>query len=460
MNTTISDLNDSYIKAKLIFKDLENNVIKNNLEIDFILNNFDSLIKKNINTYGRIISHRNSKMFLVIRHKFYDIQCLFPNEDKNKKIKKILYIGDYIGISGYLEYSNTKEKTIFIKNLIILSKCIRNIPDQYFIQNKQEKYQLENRTMFLTFNKEALRTISIRFAVIQEIRRFLYECNFIEADTPTLCKIAGGAMAKPFKTDYLVNKETFSLRIAPELYLKRFIISGFPRVFEICHNFRNEGISAMHNPEFTMLEVYEVNIYLEDVIQRSIQLIKNIVLFLNKNYNCKINIDFQNTESKKFYDIINNINPNIYKFDIDELKHFANSLGINTFSNNKYDIYDDIVSKYYIPKHYKDKLFILTHHPKELSPLSKINEQVALRFEIYIFGLEIVDGYEENNNADKQYQIFKEQERINNRESDMSFCDDLKIGMMQTCGYGVGIDRLIKILLKQNFIRDVIPFIE
>ena len=460
MNDKITNLEEAYIKSKNIFPDLENNINENTLEINYLLNNFDNLIKQNISTHGRIISYRNSKMFIIIRYKFYDIQCLFSNNTKNNEIKKILYIGDYIGVKGILEYSNTKEKTIIIQDLCILAKCIRSIPDQYFIQNKQEKHQIENRTMVLTFNKEIFKTIYIRFEVIKEIRNFLHNLEFVETDTPTLCRIAGGAMAKPFQTNYLVNKEMFNLRISPELYLKRFIISGFSKVFEICHNFRNEGISSMHNPEFTMLEAYETNIYLPDVINRSINLIKHVVDLLNNKYNRGININFKDIKTEKFYNVLDKIKPDITKLTIEELITFANSIGINITSNNRYEIYDDIVSKYYIPKNYSDNLFVLTHHPKELSPLSKIRDNVALRFEIYLFGTEIVDGYEENNNYKKQYDIFKEQEILNNRASDMSFCEDLKIGLMQTCGYGIGIDRLIKILLKQNFIRDVIPFIE
>lgn len=460
MNDKITSLDEAYIKSKNIFPNLENNIIENALEIDYLLDNFDILIKQNISTHGRIISYRNSKMFLIIRYKFYDIQCLFPNNTKNNEIKKILYIGDYICVKGVLNYSNTKEKTIIVEDLFILAKCIRNIPDQYFIQHKQEKHQIENRTMVLTFNKEIFKTIYIRFETIKTIRNFLYNLEFVETDTPTLCRIAGGAMAKPFKTNYLVNKEMFSLRISPELYLKRFIISGFSKVFEICHNFRNEGISSMHHPEFTMLEVYETNIYLKDVINRAVNLIKHVVNFLNTKYKQEINIDFNNIKTEKFYDIINKVRLDIDYLTIEALIKFVNSIGINVTSNNRYEIYDDIVSKYYIPKYYADTVFILTHHPKELSPLSKIKGNTALRFEIYIFGLEIVDGYEENNNYKKQFDIFKEQEALNNRDSDISFCEDLKIGLMQTCGYGIGIDRLIKILLKQSFIRDVIPFIE
>ncbi len=460
MNEELQYLQDSYTKSKEIFPNIENNCIQDKIDLDYILLNFDDFCNKEINTHGRLIGHRNSKMFLAIRYKFYDIQCLFPNNKKNNNIKKILHIGDYIHVNGIVNYSNTGEKTIFINNLVILAKCLRNIPDQYYIQNKQEKYQLENRTMILTFNKNDYMTIYVRFEVIREIRLFLYKQQFIEADTPTLCKIYGGAIAKPFQTHYIVNKELFYLRIAPELYLKRLIVSGFPKIFEICHNFRNEGVSSMHNPEFTMLEVYEINIYLPDVINRALNLLKHIINFISSTYKQQINIDLENIKYRKFYDIIYEINPNIDNLDIDELIKFTNSLSLSVTSQNRYEIYDDIVSKYYIYKNYKDSIFVLTHHPKELSPLSKIKDNLALRFEIYLFGIEVIDGYEENNNSEKQYQIFREQEILYNRKSDMIFCNDLKIGMMQTCGYGMGIDRLLKILLDKNFIRDVIPFIE
>jgi lysyl-tRNA synthetase class 2 len=459
-----NNLQQKYLAAIKLDSQLENNILhKNNINIDKLIDNFENLNNTQVHTYGRIIQHRNSKMFLIIRNNGCDIQCYLSKEEKYNYIKTILTTGDVIKLSGKYKLSTTEEKTIFIDAISIIAKCLQSIPDQYYMQNKQKKYQIENRTLCLTFQKKTFNLISIRFNVIKKIREFLYKCDFLEGDTPTLCKIAGGASATPFTTKYLVQKQDYSLRIAPELYLKRLIISGFPKIFEICHNFRNEGVSVLHNPEFTMLEAYEIGIKLPDVIENVFNLIEHITKFLNEKYKYNLTVNFSRN-SIKFYDIINKLIPNANELTLLQLIDLAESK-FNIHYENKEEIkiieevYDDIISKFYIPKYHPD-IIVLTHHPKAISPLSKCIDDVALRFEIYYKGIEIADGYEENNNSEIQTSTFEQQEKIYNRKSDYTFCKDLSLGMMQTCGYGIGIDRLLKILLELSNIREAIPFTE
>ncbi len=426
-----------------------------------------------IKTYisGRIISKRIMKknIFFNIQDIKSNIQILaIKNYLSKKYIKRInkSNIGDIIYINGILFKTKTNELTIKCLYFKILVKIYKHLPDKYNKLKKKEK-KFRKRYLDLIINNETKNKFLLRIKVIYIIRKYLNNNDFLEVETPMLHNIPGGAIAKPFITYHNKLNTKMYLRIAPELYLKRLIISGFTKIFELNRNFRNEGISTTHNPEFTMIEIYKAYSNYKNMMN----LTKNIIIYIINNIFKK---NFLIINKKKIYlnkkfKIIS-IKKSIYKYS----KYFKNIKDLNNIK-----IIKKIAKKLKINIKLKkskiiEKIFKLTtekklikptfiiKHPIEISPLSlqnKKNNKIADRFELFIGGIEIANGFSELNDYKEQKKRFIKQKLINkNYKYDKEYIEALKYGLPPTAGVGIGIDRLLMILTNSTSIKEIILF--
>ncbi|MEA3314109.1 MAG: lysine--tRNA ligase [Caldisericota bacterium] len=438
---------------------------------------FDKYGNEEIKAKGRVIAIRGhgKASFVVVRDFSSDIQLYFRfdnlGEEKYKFFKKALDIGDIIGAKGVLFKTHTDEITVEVKDFILLSKSIRLLPEKWHgLKDSEIRYR--KRYLDLIANREVLDLFVKRSEIVDAIRAFLKNKGFLEVETPMLQSVAGGAMAKPFTTYYNALDQNMYLRIAPELYLKRLIIGGFEKVFELNRNFRNEGLSAKHNPEFTMMEVYwayadykEMMILTEELIYATAKEVlgKESVQFKEDDINLSppfSRISFAEA-FKKYTDI-----------DVDELrdteraKKVLETLDIRmnkplTFGNVINEIFDKRVET-----HFVQPTFVYDY-PLEISPLAKRKNDdphTVERFELFIGGMEIANAFSELNDPIDQYKRFKGQLEAKNdggeetHMMDTDYIEAMEYGLPPTGGLGIGIDRLIMLLTGKESIREVILF--
>ncbi len=443
------------------------NNIKKIIEKYSKIPNFIIKKKKNINITGRIINKRKMKksIFLNIQDIEGNIQ-IFIKKDKNYKKYKNIKIGDIIYVNGKLFKTKTKELTIKSKKIKILTKTKKYWPDKFNKIKKKEK-KFRQRYLDLIINEKSRQIFIKRIKIINLIRKYLNNKKFLEVETPMLHIIPGGASAKPFKTYHSKLKTNMYLRIAPEIFLKKLIIGGFNKIFELNRNFRNEGISSKHNPEFTMIEIYKTY----ENYKYMMKLTENIISYV-------INSLFKkNILLKKKINIINpykiiTLKKAIYKFsklfnkledldNNDKIIEIAKKININIKKNNKIGkilikIFENTTEKKLI------KPTFVTEYPSDISYLSKKNiknKKIADRFELFINGYEIANGFSELNNYKEQKENFKKQ--LENKKKniyDKEYINALKYGLPPTAGVGIGIDRLVMIITKSKSIKDVILF--
>lgn len=432
----------------------------------------EELIKKNKRTKisGRITRIRNFGKLIFI-------DLLEENEKIQLKLKLkekdyfSLDIGDIIGVEGIICKTNKGELTIEIEKLIILSKCLKNIPDLYYGLNNQEE-RFRKRYFDFIVNPEERKIFLIRHKISNIIREFLNKKNFIEFETPILVSEASGAQAEPFITYHKKHKKKMYLRIATEIQLKMLIIGGFNRIYEFGRVFRNEGIDKNHNPEFTTIEIYKSFEDSRYMMKLTEKIFHNIGKKIKKS---KFNFNSENIDiSKKFSQITmiesvkNNTGIDFKRIKkIKEALKLANdhNLKIENFHNTIGDIIVLFFEKY-VEKKLIQPTFILDH-PIETSPLAKRKRKksnFADRFELYIGGLEFANGYSELNDSIEQEERFVEQNKkkeLGNKDIanyDKEFIESLKYGMPPTAGLGIGIDRLIMFFAEKSNIREVIAF--
>ncbi|MBI4282927.1 MAG: lysine--tRNA ligase [Chloroflexi bacterium] len=430
-----------------------------------------------VSVAGRIMANRSmgKSAFLDIRDSSGKIQLLFMNinqlnEDKLKLFKD-LDIGDIIGVEGNLLRTKTGEPTVRVADFTLLAKSLRPLPEKWHgLSDVETRYR--QRYLDLISNPEARETFKVRSQVVTSIRQFLNQRGFMEVETPVLLPSAGGALAKPFITHHQALDQDFYLRIATELHLKRLIVGGFDKVYEIGRTFRNEGISTQHNPEFTMLESYEAYADYNDVMTMLEEMVFTAcqqVLSAGEVKFGENSINFKPPWQRlKLRDAVKEHSGiDFVKYpSADGLREKMRSMNMEVDPQKNWaKLVDELLKTLVEPKLIQPT--IVFDYPVSMSPLAKNKpgeERVVERFQALAGGLEIANAYSELNDPIKQRERFEEQlqEHQGAEEERWTIDEDfllaLEYGMPPTGGLGVGIDRLVMLLTNQQSIREVILF--
>lgn len=427
---------------------------------------------KPVKAAGRLISLREhgKSLFCDIKDQTEKLQLYLNKESSGEAfgLKDYLDIGDIIGAEGKLFKTRTGEITVNVESLTVLAKSIRPLPEKWHgLKDIETRYR--QRYLDLIANDEVKKVFFIRSRIIREMRRFFDEKGYLEVETPILQPLAGGACGRPFKTHHNVYDKNLYLRIAPELYLKRLLVGGLERVYEINKSFRNEGVSPRHNPEFTMLEAYTAYADYNDLIPLTEQLIYNLA----KEILGKAGPEFRQREidltppwervsfaklMSELYGITADDDLGTW---VEKLKKRGVKLETEKLSRTKLI---NIVADMIEPKSEKGKPVFVVDYFTELCPLAKTKEDdpsISERFELYIAGIEVANAYSELNDPMEQRERFKRQLEFDKETSggiDEDYIRALEYGMPPAAGLGIGIDRLAMVFTGQESIRDVILF--
>ncbi len=410
------------------------------------------------------------------RIQIYVTRDSFPEGFYNEVFKK-WDLGDILGVEGYVFKTKTGELTVHAEKIRLLTKALRPLPEKFKGLSDQET-RCRQRYLDLIANEESRRTFQIRSKVIQAIRRYLNDHRFMEVETPMMQAIPGGASARPFITHHNALDIDMYMRIAPELYLKRLVVGGFERVFELNRNFRNEGIDVRHNPEFTMIEFYMAYADYNDLITLTEDMFKYIALDVLGTSSFRyakpgeegFEIDFARPFARMtMKEAILKYAPGVTEEDLcdyDRAKAAAQRLGIQLMDSWELGhIYAAIFEETA-----EDKLIqptFITEYPAAVSPLARrsdTNPDFTDRFEFFIAGRELGNGFSELNDADDQAARFRAQVAQKDAGDDEAMYYDadyvtaLEYGLPPTAGEGIGIDRLVMLLTNSHTIRDVILF--
>jgi len=391
-------------------------------------------------------------------------------EEDQKAIWKCLERGDWIGISGETFTTQTGEPTIKVESFTVLSKCLRPMPDKFHgLSDRETKYR--KRHLDLIGNPESATLFITRSKMIAEIRSFLHERGFLEVETPMLQSVAGGAAARPFETHHNALGMPLTLRIAPELFLKRLLVGGFTKVFELNRNFRNEGISRRHNPEFTMLEAYWAFSDFEEMAN----MVEEMTCHLAEKFCGGLKIEHKNEDGEvirtidlsrpwkraSYHDLIKGVaGDNFFDITPEHRRAKCDQLGIQLSENMEdYEVIQQVFEKK-VEEHTFDPCFV-TRVASELVPLAKVTPggKTVEVYELIINGQEISPGYSELNDPDLQKQRLEHQSGGEEEQKvDYDFIETLEYGMPPAGGIGIGIDRLVMMLTGAPTIRDVVLF--
>lgn len=425
---------------------------------------------------GRMMIRRGQgkTAFCVIRDQSGDIQVYFKRDELSENewaLFKLVDIGDILGIEGTVFTTHTGELTVRVIHFTMLSKSLRPLPEKWHgLTDKEQRYR--QRYLDLIMNPEVRDTFVKRAAMMAAIRKWYTDHNFLEVETPVLQPLYGGANAKPFTTHFNALDMTMYLRIAPELYLKRLLVGGYERIFEITRNFRNEGMDTRHNPEFTAIETYQAYGDIEDVINQTEQIVAACAM---ASYG-SMKFTYEDTEIdvtppwprltmaeavKKYTG---------EDFDacktIEDARTIADKLHVEY---GEFDGFGKILSECfdaYAEEHLIQPVHI-TKHPIEVSPLSKLDPKdprYTIRFESYIYGRELANGFSELNDPidqRKRFELQVEEREHGDDEAhpiDEDFLTALEYGMPPTGGLGIGLDRLFMLMTNSASIRDVLLF--
>ncbi|MDE9929267.1 lysine--tRNA ligase [Staphylococcus pseudintermedius] len=380
-------------------------------------------------------------------------------------------LGDIVGVEGIMFKTNTGELSVKAKSFKLLSKALRPLPDKHHgLQDIEQRYR--QRYLDLITNEESTQTFINRSRILQEMRNYLNEKGFLEVETPMMHQIAGGAAAKPFVTHHNALDATLYMRIAIELHLKRLIVGGLEKVYEIGRVFRNEGVSTRHNPEFTMIELYEAYADYKDIMSLTEELVAHIARRVLGTTSVQYGDETINLEPQwcrlHMVDAVKEATGvDFYEVKSDKEAHeLAKAHGIEVDDNMKYG---HILNEFFEQK-VEETLIQPTFiygHPIEISPLAKKNPEdprFTDRFELFIVGREHANAFTELNDPIDQRQRFeaqlveKEQGNDEAHEMDEDFIEALEYGMPPTGGLGIGIDRLVMLLTNSPSIRDVLLF--
>ena len=431
-----------------------------NLSYEYASLSKEDLEEKNItdiSVAGRVVLKRvmGNASFATIRDSSGDIQIYVSKNTVDQDIYedfKTWDLGDIIGVEGKLFKTRTDELTIEASKVILLTKSIRPMPDKFKgLADIETRYR--QRYLDLMSNEESKKVFMDRTKVVESMRSSLKDRDFIEVETPMMHPIPGGAVARPFITNHNALDRDLYLRIAPELYLKRLLVGGFERVFEINRSFRNEGLSTKHNPEFTMLEYYEAYTSLDRTISFTEDMIKKAAEEVNKSLQLQWgedSIDLSSFRKANLSDLVLEENPELTEKSLQEMG-----------GKNLLELFEETVEAKLI-----QPTFVIGY-PVEVSPLSRRNNdnpEIADRFELFIGGKEIANGFCELNDPDDQAERFKDQVKAKDAgdKEAMAYDEDyviaLEHGMPPAVGVGIGIDRLVMLITNQTSIRDVLLF--
>lgn len=383
---------------------------------------------------------------------------------------RVIDVGDWLGVEGEVFRTHAGELTVLVRDYVFLGKCLRPLPEKWHgLKDVEVRYR--KRYLDLIMNPEVREIFILRSRLIREIRSFLDARGFIEVETPMMQVLPGGALARPFKTFHNALGMELYLRIAPELFLKRLVVGGFEKVYEINRNFRNEGISVRHNPEFTMLELYEAYGNYETMMRLCEELISSVVLKLLGTYTVTyqgMSIDFTPPWRRLVLpeEIRRRTGIDILEDSLDTMREKAKALGVvfdETWDRGKFvnELLENFLQKDII-----HPTFVLDY-PVEISPLAKAKKddpRLAERFELFIGREEIGNAYSELNDPFEQRRRFEEQARkrakgdLEAHTIDEDYLEALEYGMPPTGGLGIGIDRLVMLLTNASSIREVILF--
>jgi len=425
-----------------------------------------------VSVAGRIMAKRGP--FLVLQDGHGSIQ-LYADKAAQEVIKDkwgVWDIGDIVGVQGALHKSGKGDLYVNLEQYQLLTKGLRPLPDKYHGLSDQE-IRYRQRYVDLIVNPEVRDTFRLRSKCINFIRQYMVGRDFMEVETPMLHVIPGGASAKPFITHHNALDMQMFLRIAPELYLKRLVVGGFERVFEINRNFRNEGVSTRHNPEFTMMEFYQAYADYKDLMDLTEDMLRKMCQEVMGTTTLK----YQESEydfGKPFtrltmFDSVLHYNPQITAEQLSTVEgatKAAESLGLKikpgtALGKIQTEIFEETV------EHKLDQPTFITEYPIEISPLARRsdhNPAVTDRFEFFIGGRELANGFSELNDAEDQAERFMQQVREKDAGDDEAmhydadFVRALEYGLPPTAGQGIGIDRLIMLFANAPSIRDVLLF--
>ena len=432
--------------------------------------------KVKVSVAGRIVLRRvmGKASFFHIQDGSGRIQIYVRQNDLPELYEqfKLWDLGDIVGIEGELFKTNTGELTVNAQYLVLLTKSLRPLPDKFHGLADQE-LRYRKRYVDLIANEESRRTFLIRSKLIKAFRQFMDNHQFLEVETPMMHPIPGGAVARPFITHHNTLDMEMFLRIAPELYLKRLIVGGFERVYEINRNFRNEGLSTRHNPEFTMMEFYQAYADYHQLMDFTELLFRHLCdSVLDKrqlDYQGHI-IDFDKPFTRmSVKEAILHYNPEVKSEQLESVascRALLDSLGFvyktaDGLGKLQMTMFDETVEQLLIQPTF------ITAYPTEVSPLARCSEsdpEVTDRFEFFIAGREIANGFSELNPAEEQALRFQKQ--VEEKEAgdieamhfDHDFIEALEYGMPPTAGEGIGIDRVVMLFTNSPSIRDVILF--
>ena len=434
-------------------------------------------------TAGRVVTMRKmgKASFCHIQDEGDKIQIYLNSklleEGMYDLIVRNMDIGDIVGFNGQLFYTKTNELSLKCSKVTMLAKSIRPLPNikekegESFFSFEDKDLRYRNRHLDFVVNSNVVNDFVLRSSLLKEVRGYLEKNQYLEVETPVLQPIYGGANARPFTTFHNTLDEKLYLRISLELYLKKLIIGGINRVFELSKNFRNEGMDKDHNPEFTMLEFYCAYADVYDMLSFTESMVKTVFENINNSTEVKFGnheISFKNKfKVLDFFESIKTFSKtDISNMDSKELHKFLKDSNIKIENNANYgNLIDKIFSNFVEPNLIQPTFVI--NFPKEISPLAKThrkNEKLVERFELFIGGMEIANSFTELNDPIDQLKRLEGQLDLRAKGDeeaqviDHSFIEAMEIGMPPTGGVGLGIDRLVMLLTSNTSIRDVILF--
>tara|TARA_B100001029_G_scaffold173703_1_gene172897 strand:+ start:5807 stop:7297 length:1491 start_codon:yes stop_codon:yes gene_type:complete len=431
---------------------------------------------KNISIAGRIVLKRvmGKASFATLRDSSGDIQIYVTKNNVDEDVYedfKTWDLGDIVGVSGALFRTQKDELTIDVWDLEMITKSLRPMPEKFKgLTDIEARYR--QRYLDLMTNISTKEVFIKRTKIIDSMRKKMNEVGYLEVETPMMHPLAGGAIARPFVTKHNALGQDLYLRIAPELYLKRLLVGGFEKVFEINRSFRNEGLSTRHNPEFTMMEWYQAYASMQD----QMDLTRDIILNAAKAINCEskikwddIEINLDNFKQSTLINLVLEQNKDLTINDLNDSKKLE-----SFFKNNNIKIEKSwglgrmllVIFEETVESNLIDPTFV-TEYPVEVSPLSRRNEEkpeFADRFELFIGGKEFANGFCELNDPDDQASRFADQVAAKDSgdkeamDYDQDYITALEHGMPPAVGVGMGVDRLVMLLTNQSSIRDVLLF--